>query len=469
MTFRAHLDSLATANELLRIEERLVWDAEVEHVAAEAARSNCPAVLFEEQPGEVRLASGMYAGPSRTQPRKRTPWSRLAMALGGWSECEYAELLSTLRIPNTPEEHSAAPDQEKLLATSSETDLYSLGFPRLGTCDGAPSVTLGVLAFETTGKTTWAPVRGTVVAENRIRMTIPQAACASLSTGDAMTLAAGTPPAVLLASRLQWVQELPDVDTPALAAAVGDDTPTCTTSTGAQVPTSAEVVIRGEVASTDAAVPGPAASWEHFIPTATVELVTADVLLRDDPVVPFTPLDMPMVDDLHLTGTVAAARLLQRVNTYWPVEPVKWVDLPAEAGLGICVVSSLTLYPGFEWQLANLVFNLSQLFDKVLILNEDTMPRNLGRVFDDIWVKADPAHDWKFSEPEAPAATIPPYREGVQTGQRLYINATWDPTWEKEAIAPRVTFESSYPESIQQAVFEYWSEYGFRSSPPEWE
>ncbi|MCL7417414.1 MAG: UbiD family decarboxylase, partial [Halalkalicoccus sp.] len=126
--------------------------------------------------------------------------------------------------------------------------------------------------------------------------------------------------------------------------------------------------------------------------------------------------------------------------------------------LGLCLVSSEILYSGFEWQLANVLFSFSDFFDKVLILDEHTEPDDLARALDDMWVKAHPSNDWIFSDPNAPAASIPRYRRDGQTGSRLYINATWDPQWDEEYIAPRVTFENSYPEDVRELSLDKWSD-----------
>jgi 4-hydroxy-3-polyprenylbenzoate decarboxylase len=152
------------------------------------------------------------------------------------------------------------------------------------------------------------------------------------------------------------------------------------------------------------------------------------------------------------------------VNNYWGTAPVEWIRLPAEMGLGMCVVASEILYAGFEWQLSNTLFSFSTLFDKILILDEDTSAADLSRPLDDIWVKAHPSQDWVFSEPSAPAATAPRYRTDGTPGSRLFINATWDPRWDEEYIAPRVTYETSYPEDIRRTVSEMWDSLGFDSS-----
>ncbi|RDZ93043.1 3-octaprenyl-4-hydroxybenzoate carboxy-lyase, partial [Haloferax sp. Atlit-6N] len=109
--------------------------------------------------------------------------------------------------------------------------------------------------------------------------------------------------------------------------------------------------------------------------------------------------------------------------------------------------------------------SFSRLFDKVVVLDTETAPMDLGRAFDDIWVKAHPANDWEFSDSEAPAATATHYRRDGSTGANVYDNAAWDPRWDEEYIAPRVTFETTYPEDLREAVRTDWMDLGFDNGP----
>jgi 4-hydroxy-3-polyprenylbenzoate decarboxylase len=201
------------------------------------------------------------------------------------------------------------------------------------------------------------------------------------------------------------------------------------------------------------------------VTTATLDTRVDRVRTRDAPLVAFSPTGAPMADGRMLLSIVESARLYGRVNNYWGVAPVEWVALPAEAGLGICLVASEILYAGFEWQLANTLFSFSRLFDKVVVLDTETPPMDLARAFDDVWVKAHPANDWEFSDSAAPAATAPQYRRDGSTGANVYVNAAWDPRWDEEYIAPRVSFEATYPADLRATVRADWEALGFAHGP----
>lgn len=487
--FREHVDRLRSADELVSVTERVHWADTAPAIGAEAARTNGPAVVLEDTVGYARLVAGAYSGRDRMAVRENPQWSRLAHGFGWGETIPYAELLSELGELRPDE----TVDRDELDAREvTGTDIRSLGLPAVGTTD-IPAITLAMAAFpdgtvtaETTTRsnraldaedaageaadgdaewpaTAWAPIRGSIHGSDRVRAVLPKAPAESLSTGDPVSIALGVPAAALSTAIASWTGEGRHSDPPRLAAGLDPDIAVADAA-GGIVPASTEVLIDGEVVRQPGEPSGVTESWELAIETTPVELRVTSIATRDSPLVPFSPTKAPMADDYLLFGTLESARLFNRVNNYWGVEPVEWVAIPAEAKLGICLVASEILYAGFEWQLANALFSFSKLFDKVLVLDAETPPVDLARAFDDIWVKAHPAHDWEFSEPAAPAAAAPLYRRDEATGSNVYIDAAWDPRWDEEYIAPRVNFENSYPAEIRDSVRERWLHLGFERS-----
>lgn len=455
-SFRDHLKALDRADDLLTISESVHWNEEAATVAAEALRHNCAALRFESTPGTVCLASGVYAGPDQISSHHHRPRARIGASLGVGRDHEYVSLLDVLsERRRRPLDRTAFVDP---IATKGDDDLHSLGLPTIDTND-RPAVTLGVIAVERDGRTSWAPVRGEILHRSRLRLTIPRRFVDWYKGKRSASVALGLSAASLIAALQGWTLDRTIPAVPELAASLGNASLAAIDER--VVPADAEVRIDGTIdVANDApdATNEPFAAWERACETASIVIQVDDIATRSDPVIPFVPLGAPLTDDLHLTSLVKSAELYRRVNGYWGVSPVSWVQLPVETRLGVCLVSSEILYSGFEWQLANALFSFSKLFDKVLILNEQSDPTNLARAFDDIWVKAHPANDWVFSEPNAPAASAPMYRQDGDTGSRLYISATWDPRWDEEYIAPRVSFESSFPESIRESMLERWDD-----------
>lgn len=454
--FREHLENLEGADDLLTIDERVHWEDEAAIVASEALRHNCEALRLTSTPGTVDLASGVYAGPDQITSRHNLPWGRIAESLGVGRDHPYVDLLDMLSKRDT------RPSADRIIVEPAAepcdaTDLYSLGLP---TDDetGKQQVTLGLIAVEHEGTTTWAPVRGTARRSFRLRLSTPQRFLDWCGEEREASVVLGVSAASLIAALQGWTQDRTLTDVPGRASALGD-VPTAEVD-GRVVPASAEVRIDGTIRSADESAGEIRTMWEHGCETATITFEADSLALRDDPVVPFAPLGAPLTDDIHLSSLVEAATLYRRVNGYWGVSPVSWVQLPVESRLGVCLVSSEILYAGFDWQLANALFSFSEFFDKVLVLDDYAEPTNLARALDDMWVKAHPGNDWIFSDSNAPAATAPMYRRGGETGSRLYISAIWDPRWDEDYIAPRITFESSFPENVREMARDRWSEFG---------
>lgn len=456
MEFRAAVEALEAGNDLVTVADRLD-DPDVPFaVAAEAARTNAPALLLSDVPGVGRLACGVRGGPDRMTRRNRLPWSRCARTLGLPTDASYDAILDALTSP--PAERPELPRREAA-ATETGDDVTTLSLPSVGESD-RQLVSDGIAAVTVDGEQVWAPVRGEVRGRTHLRVHVPEQV-AERADDSAVTLAMGVPTAALLAAHLSSVETQPwrRWSAPQVANAL-DDVPVAAAA-GGLVPASSEIVVDGRLSRATERAAGPTAAWETVLPSSPATLRVERLVTREDPLIPLSPLGEPLSDDVHLTSLVEGARLQARVDGYWGVSPVKWIGLPVEAELGVCFVASEILYAGFEWQLANTLFSFATSFDKVVVLDTDSAFEDLAKALDDIWVKAHPSHDWIFSERAAPAATAPRYRTDGETGSRLYVNAAWDPRWDDEYIAPEVTFERMFPEEVRRTVRERWTELGF--------
>jgi len=455
MDLRAQVEALAAAGDLAVVDERVSPADEPFAVAAEAARANGPAVLFEDVDGRGRLVAGARGGPDQTSRRSRLPRSRIAEALGLERDVDYVALLERL---SGSERRISAPDSRDLAAEAFGVDLTELCLPQVP-ATGDLVVTSGIVAVETDEGPQWAPIRATVRGPRELRASVPSEFASA--AGETVRVVLGVPTAALLAAqivtgrgRIGWGGAAPGIAASLGDVAVADDE-------GPAVPADAEVVVRASARASDSLPAGPSARWEAAVGTASLSLSVERVAARPDPLLSVVPLGEPLADDVHVTSLVESARLYARVDGYWGVSPVEWVSLPVEAGLGICLVAGELLYAGFEWQLANTLFSYGSLFDKVVILDAGVSPDDLGQALDDVWVKAHPSRDWTFGEPHAPVPTAPRYREDGATGARLYVNAAWDPQWDEEFIAPEVGFEATYSEELQAAVLDRWEAFGF--------
>ncbi|WP_226042688.1 UbiD family decarboxylase domain-containing protein [Natrinema sp. DC36] len=449
--FAQYLRGLASDGDLITIDESA--DVPPDVVAAEALRASGPAIRYRRA-DSVDLASGTFSGPDQMQRRESKPWSRLALGFGLNPDASFVTVLDTI-MGLGPSGGDANPTYAGQTASRTVDNVQDLNLPR-GTEDVWPSLTLGVASVSSSEGSHWAPIHGSVISDDKLRVRTPAALSSLLDDDGTLSIALGVPPAAVATAYLLAVTGC--VDVPVQACGVADDVPLVPTN-GGLVPSATEIVVETTVADRHPDFQSDRReAWEHGVASTPLSLSVERVIATDDPVIPFSPVGRPLADDLQLTGLATAAMLYRRVNDYWGISPIEWVLLPAEAELGICFVATNILYAGFEWQLANLLFTFSSLFDTVIIVDEGVSPHDFGRVLGDIWVKAHPSRDWIFSEPSAPAAKRPRYRRDGTTGARLYVNAAWDPRWEDSYIAPRVSFERSFPVSVRDAARKTWND-----------
>ncbi|MFD1588337.1 UbiD family decarboxylase domain-containing protein [Halorientalis brevis] len=449
--FAQYVRGLDRDGDLVSVDEH--DDVPIDVIAAEGLRASGPALQFARD-GGVDLVSGAFSGPDQMQRRDAQPWSRLSLGVGLDPDASFVDLLETI-VGLGPLGGPREPTYTGQAASQTDADVQDLQFPR-GADETWPGLTLGVASVSTSDGSHWAPIHGSVVSGDKLRVRVPTALASLLGDDETISIALGVPPAAITAAYLLAVTE--QVDTPVQSCGVAGDVPLVPTN-GGLVPSATEVVVETTVADRQPDFRSDRReAWEHVVDSTALALSVERVVATDDPIVPFSPVGRPLAGDLQLTGLTTAATLFHRVNNYWGISPVEWVLLPAETELGICFVASDVLYAGFEWQLANILFSFSSLFDTVVVVDEDVPPHDFGRVLGDIWVKAHPARDWTFSEPDAPAAKRPRYRQDGETGSRLYVNAAWDPRWEDTYIAPRVTFEESFPRAIRDVARAMWTD-----------
>ena len=451
--FTQYVRGLAGDDDLVRLDGP--FEVPVDVLAAEALRASGPALRFQRSAGSD-LVSGVFSGPDQTQQREARPWSRLSLGLGLDPEATLVDLLETISTLG-PAGGNPDPTYTGQAASGTDIDAQDLQFPQ-GETDTWPAVTLAVASVSTADGTHWAPVHGSVVGGDTLRVRVPDTLSSLVGEGTTMTIALGVPPAAITTAYLLAVTE--QTATPIQSCGVTGTVPLVPTN-GGLVPSATEVVMETTVVDCQPDFRSDRREgWEYVVETGPLSLSVERVRTTENPVIPVSPVGRPLADDTRLTGLATAAALYHRLNNYWGISPVEWIMLPAEAELGICFVASDVLYGGFEWQLANILFSFSSLFDTVVIVDEDVPPRDFGRVLADLWLKSHPARDWTFSEPDAPAATRPHYRRDNETGSRLYVNAAWDPRWKETYIAPRVTFENSFPNDVRDVARVLWDGLG---------
>jgi len=283
---------------------------------------------------------------------------------------------------------------------------------------------------------TGGPIYGSVISDDKLRVRTPAALSSLLDDDGTLSIALGVPPAALAATYLLAVTRR--IEVPVQACGVADDVPWSPTN-GGLVPSATELVVETTVADRRPDFQSDRReAWEHGVSSTPLSLSVERVIATDDPVIPFSPVERPLADDLQLAGLATAATLYRRVNDYWGSRQSSGscyrrrpnsasVSSPRTSSTRASGATSPTSLP-------------SSLFDTVVVADEDVAAGPRTRP-GDISVKHIPLETGS-------SANRPHQRRngyGIARTGRLaldqYVNAAWDPRWDSY-IAPRVCSNS---------------------------
>jgi 3-polyprenyl-4-hydroxybenzoate decarboxylase len=180
---------------------------------------------------------------------------------------------------------------------------------------------------------------------------------------------------------------------------------------------------------------------------------------------------------MALRSVLASNELLYKVRTQTQLR-VRWIYLPVEAKLSICVASCYPFYPGHNFWLANFLsqYKKEAWFDKILLVDSDINPADMTEVINDWAQKTKPQKGYGYwVEEYAHASGRTAAYAGEEEATRTIVwDCCWNDTWKKEDIRARVSFESSFPETLQDRVMDRWADYGLPGQPyrkpiePDW-
>jgi len=306
--FAQYLRGLASDGDLVTIDESA--DVPPDVVAAEALRASGPALRYRRADG-VDLASGMFSGPDQMQRRESKSWSRLALGFGLSPDASFVAVLDTIAGLG-PSGGDADPTYAGQTASRTVDSVQDLNLPQ-GTEDVWPSLTLGVASVSSSEGSHWAPIHGSVVSDDKLRVRTPTALSSLLDDDGTLSIALGVPPAAVATAYLLAVTGC--VDVPVQACGVADDVPLVPTN-GGLVPSATEIVVETTVADRHPDFQSDRReAWEHGVASTPLSLSVERVIATDDPVIPFSPVGRPLADDLQLTGLKRRRRCCTVVST----------------------------------------------------------------------------------------------------------------------------------------------------------
>lgn len=476
---RDFLAELQDKGELLVLKEEIDPHLEAAALASMSCRSGAQAIHFSNVKGyapDYSLAANLFTGPGNHYYfyYKRALWGRIAIALGLDPKIEYETLIPTindrLSNPILPVKVTTAPCKE-IVHRGQDVDLFKLPFPYLHQEDGG-RYGMGVLIVKDLESDwqNWGVYKFMIAGNNHLaadflsepRLSRDSGAIykkyATLHKSMPFTIALGGSPSIMLAAASKLPSGMSEVE---YAGGLNLDPINVVKAETSNllVPGDAEIIIEGEIIPDEVVEEGPYGSIKGYSDRHTRPLMKVTAIThRKEPIMPFVVDGTKVSDTQSIIAITESARIWRKCVEEMQF-PIKWVQIPPDWNLGICVVAFTTMVHGLSFRIAHYIFSISNLFDKILFVDADVYAAAAYTFTVDWYQKSHPIKDYHIIE-NFPPAVMPNYRErepGKGT-PRLYIDATW-PAWYKAEEKPiPVSFETSFPREMREKVLKRWKE-----------
>ncbi|MEW6426345.1 MAG: UbiD family decarboxylase, partial [Bacillota bacterium] len=486
---RTYLTKLAECGELATVQAEVNWYLEAGALCALSNKTGGPALLFPviaDYPG-YSLVGSLFAGPGTLYPHPlgRTPWRRLAIALGMDQEIGYEELMAELLRRR---DHPLAPVQvasgscKEERRLGKEVDLLAFPWPHLYARDGGRYMTAGVIIVQNRAGTwvNWSVCRGLINGRDKLVLNItPDSHLARLhreyeEKGEPMpaSIVLGGDPACFIAAALNVPWGMSEA---AVAGGLkGNPVALVRSETNSLlVPAEAEIVLEGEILPGERLPEGPFPEYVRYAPSQLrpVFFVRA-ITHRKNPIIPFVAEGVKVSDSMALRSVLISLELMYKLRRQTQLK-VRWINLPVEAKLGLCVAACDPVYRGHNFWVMNFLLRHKKesWFDKIMLVDADLNPVDLYEILNDWAQKTIPRRGQGYHVEEVAHPLAPTAAYGQKTGRETAAARTivwdccWPVNWSRKDIPVRVTFENSFPETIQQLVLARWHEYGFPQQP----
>jgi 4-hydroxy-3-polyprenylbenzoate decarboxylase len=496
---RDFLSSLKKLNELHEIEKEIHWDQEASALGAMSNRIGGPAIHFKrvKNYSSYTLSTGLLTGPGTLWPKKRLPYTRQAVALGldeeiAYNQVKYPEFIESLleRARHTlhATELSSGPCKEEI-KIGDDVDLFEFPFPYIHDGDAGRYSTFHNLIVKDpeTGWQEWGASRVMIYNKNTlIGSFLPTGHSIITIMGEGIhkiykkyerlnkptpfCLTIGGPPSLYIASHMYLAE---GVDRAEVAGGLNLSpievvkAETC----NLMVPAQAEIIIEGEILPHQRATEGPfgekIAGYSDPAPQPLMKVKC--ITYRNDPILPFVVSGCKVSDEMAVLSMTASAEILRRLRLRG--FEVKWVNLPVDWGLNTCVVSSKHYYVGYPYHLMRAIYSLSvsNMFDKLILVEDDVAPLELSDVMLDMVMKTHPKRGHHILEENAPLSPFAAYADKEERMKgvtaKFYTESMWPLQWKKGDIPTRLSFETCFPKEIQDRVKERWIKMGIKPDP----
>ncbi len=478
LDIREFLEGLKEEGELLKVEKEVDWNLELAAISAMANRSGAQAVHFKKIngfPEQYSIAANVFSGPGCHYPYKRSTWGRVAIALELEKGIDYEGLIDTMidryYNPIFPMEVTTAACKENVI-TGDDVDLRRFPFPLLHKGDGDSYITAGVLVVKDLDSNwhNWGVYRCMILGKDE--MVTDFLSVPSISNDTRLiyqkymnakrpmpfALVLGGPPAILMAAAASAPENYSEVD---FAGGLNLDPISLIKAETVDmlISAEAEIIIEGEIIPEDVAEEGPYGSIRGYTeicerPRMKVKAITH----RNNPIIPVIVDGTKVCDTQVLISLNESARITRLCRE--DGQPLRWFQIPADWNLSIGIASAFNPVHGVVNRLAHFIIGMTDLFDKLVIVDTDVFPTQLHTVVQDWINKAHPRKDYHVIDAGWSKAVAPYYRDDVpaEGAPRLYIDACWPASWGPEERPTALVFETTFPRELQERVVRRWRE-----------
>ena len=480
-TLREYIDRLKDSGELKDVEEPIHWELEASALTAKFNEEGREALLFQniKKFEGISLAGGLYAGPGLLYPQKRKPWTKLALGLEFEGEISWEDfvinVLDLMNNPIRPMQLNTGTCKE-VIRIGKDADVFGLPVPKLHQNDGGRygSLSTVIVRDPDTGQSHWGNYRWMAVDGKNLAAHFPTGSpiadiYAKYENKDQnmpFCICIGSSPATTFASQYQALARVGAVDAVGMAGGLAREPLELVKAetNDLLVPADDEIIIEGIVPPGKRIPEGPFPNFASYEPVTQQPVYQVKAIThRKNPIFPFSVNAARGNDVLTLTAilhSVEITRLCRLIGV-----PVRWAFFPLEARMGMCVLATRVPYKGYLWQVAKYVFSWSNWFDRILFLDYDVSPEEHIQMYNDMTNKASPVKGWDRSDIDAPVHRVCKYLTPEGLTSRMFINATYDPSWPKEWHPMKTVFEENFPQEIQERVLQKWPKLGFKQKP----
>lgn len=474
---REYIAALEEHGELRRVSREVDWNLEVGAIIRLANEKGLPSPFFQKIKG---YPSGyMILGAPMDSYRK------IAIAMGLSPKISPAELMNIyyerIQKPIKPVivDKSKAPCKENI-DIGNKINLAKFPIPMLHDGDGGRYLSwhINITKDPDTGWVNWGTYRVMITSKNTMtgffaggsHMAMHFRKYKSRKLSMPFAIAVGPEPICGFVGGTKPSVNVNEADVAGALRQEPVELVKCET-VGLEVPATAEIVIEGELSTTETDWEGPFGEFTGYgtsprerRPIYKVKAVT----YRSEPILTQSCYGVPPNEYGVLVSLVKPAEFLRRLQA--EAIPVVAVNVVSECS-GLMAIVSVRTRPGgipnvaervsaFIWGTA-----LGAIIPYVIVVEDDVDVFNLSHVFHAL---ANKCHPYRGIRRIQYATAVPlqpflnPYERSHHLGARAVFDCTfpldWDPINE---VPPKISFDTNYPKELKDYVLKNWENYGF--------